>query len=268
MDIRSLCTDSNGLSTEDLELKAFLEERLRYYTKHHFLEDDPVQVVHELSEAEDKVIGGFLTALICWGSRSSIVKAARQFLSWMDWKPKAFLLHASEKELQKMKAFYYRTFSKEDSFWFIKRLSQLYRQGGSLTALFRKGFEQGGVIQAIITVREWFLEDKSLPRVIKHFPHPEMGSTCKRWFLFFRWMSRKDAIDVGVWHSWLPPSELIIPLDLHVGRAARYLGILKRKTNDLKAAMLLTCYLRRLCPEDPVRYDIPLFCLSFYEGFH
>jgi hypothetical protein len=50
-------------------------------------------------------------------------------------------------------------------------------------------------------------------------------------------------------------------LDLHVGRAARRLGLLDpaRKANDRKAAFALTGELREFCPEDPVRYDLALF---------
>ncbi|MDR0732048.1 MAG: DUF2400 domain-containing protein, partial [Treponema sp.] len=63
-----------------------------------------------------------------------------------------------------------------------------------------------------------------------------------------------------LWKS-ISPAALYIPLDLHVGRAARQLGLLDpaRKANDRKAAVALTGRLREFCPEDPVRYDLALF---------
>jgi uncharacterized protein (TIGR02757 family) len=67
-------------------------------------------------------------------------------------------------------------------------------------------------------------------------------------------------VDLGLWKS-ISPSALCIPLDLHVGRAARLIGLLDggRKANDRKAVTALTEKLRRFCPEDPVKYDLALF---------
>jgi uncharacterized protein (TIGR02757 family) len=72
---------------------------------------------------------------------------------------------------------------------------------------------------------------------------------------------------MGLWKS-VSPASLYIPLDLHVGRTARRLGLLDpaRKTNDRKAALALTERLRELCPEDPARYDLALFGWGMEEG--
>ena len=72
-------------------------------------------------------------------------------------------------------------------------------------------------------------------------------------------MVRCDGIvDLGIWKR-IPPSVLSIPLDVHVGRVARHLGILSRRGNDRRAVEELDAFLRRLDPEDPVRYDFALF---------
>ena len=55
------------------------------------------------------------------------------------------------------------------------------------------------------------------------------------------------------------PSQLMIPVDVHVARTARLLGLVTRKQNDRRTVEELTSRLRELCPEDPIRYDFALF---------
>jgi uncharacterized protein (TIGR02757 family) len=72
---------------------------------------------------------------------------------------------------------------------------------------------------------------------------------------------RPGPVDLGLWKS-IAPSELFIPLDLHVGRTARSLGLLHRKSNDKKAVIALTERLRRYDPQDPAKYDLALFSMG------
>ena len=86
--------------------------------------------------------------------------------------------------------------------------------------------------------------------------------------MFLRWMVRQDqaGVDFGIWKS-LSPSQLSCPLDVHSGKVARKLGLLKRKQNDAKALMELDISLRKLDLKDPVKYDFALFGLGVFEGF-
>jgi uncharacterized protein (TIGR02757 family) len=97
----------------------------------------------------------------------------------------------------------------------------------------------------------------------KHIANPgradaATGSACKRINLALRWLVRKGPVDLGLWKS-ISPSSLYIPLDVHVARSARRLGLLKRKSNDKKAVIELSHKLREQCPDDPVKYDFVLF---------
>jgi len=105
-------------------------------------------------------------------------------------------------------------------------------------------------------------------RTRKHISSPAAGSTCKRLNMFLRWMIRKDhtGVDFGIWNS-ITPSELIIPIDVHVARIARTLGILTRPQTDWQAALELTAYCRTLDSKDPVKYDFALFSLGVIEKF-
>ena len=73
-------------------------------------------------------------------------------------------------------------------------------------------------------------------------------------------------VDFGLW-TQLSPSQLSCPLDVHSGNVARKLGLLKRSQNDAKALAELDTSLRRLDPNDPVKYDFALFGLGVFEKF-
>ena len=81
-----------------------------------------------------------------------------------------------------------------------------------------------------------------------------------------RWMVRDDSkgVDFGLWKK-IPASQLVCPIDVHVDRTARQLGLITRKQTDWKTAVELTENLRILDSGDPIKYDFALFGLSI-EG--
>jgi uncharacterized protein (TIGR02757 family) len=121
----------------------------------------------------------------------------------------------------------------------------------------------------LIYFHHYFFSLEEVPaRTKKHIATPEKGSNCKRLDMFLRWMVRKDnyGVDFGIWNT-LQPSQLICPVDVHVARVARRLGLLQRKQTDWNAALELTEQLRMLDPNDPVKYDFALFALGAVERF-
>ncbi|MCH8138832.1 MAG: DUF2400 family protein, partial [Proteobacteria bacterium] len=94
---------------------------------------------------------------------------------------------------------------------------------------------------------------------------PAAGSACKRLNLFLRWMVRRDAVDLGVW-SGLSPSTLVIPLDTHVIRVGRCLGLTRYRSPGWAMATEITASLRRLDPEDPVRFDFSICHLGMMDA--
>ena len=81
--------------------------------------------------------------------------------------------------------------------------------------------------------------------------------------MFLRWMVRQDdkGVDFGIWKK-IKPSQLLIPLDVHVDRIARRLGLLTRKQTDWLAVIELSSKLAGFDPEDPAKYDFALFGLG------
>jgi uncharacterized protein (TIGR02757 family) len=98
---------------------------------------------------------------------------------------------------------------------------------------------------------------RPVPGVGYFFSRPSSGGACKRLNLFLRWVVRRDAVDLGLWSSvW--PAQLIVPLDTHIIRVGRCLGLTRRVSPGWKMAVDITATLRRLAPEDPVRYDFAM----------
>ncbi len=56
----------------------------------------------------------------------------------------------------------------------------------------------------------------------------------------------------------ITPSKLIIPLDTHIARISRCLGLSSRKSPDWKMAKEITESLKILDPKDPLKYDFAL----------
>jgi uncharacterized protein (TIGR02757 family) len=73
-----------------------------------------------------------------------------------------------------------------------------------------------------------------------------------------------DGIDLGLWD--VPASALMIPVDVHVHRLARNLGLTKRSSPSFEVAREITDVLRRFDPADPVKYDFPLCHLGMLQA--
>jgi uncharacterized protein (TIGR02757 family) len=96
-------------------------------------------------------------------------------------------------------------------------------------------------------------------------PDPRKGSAVKRIFLLLRWMARPaDGVDLGLWD--VPTSRLVVPVDTHIHKLSRNLGLTTRKTADYRAAEEITAALARLDPDDPVKYDFSLCHLGMLQA--
>jgi uncharacterized protein (TIGR02757 family) len=74
-------------------------------------------------------------------------------------------------------------------------------------------------------------------------------------------MVRRDGVDVGGWTS-IPPRALVIPLDAHILRISRRVRLTRLRSPGWAMARDITARLRRLDPEDPVKYDFALHRLG------
>lgn len=251
------------------ELKEFLDFKADFYNQASFIETDPISIPHQFSLKEDIEISAFLTATIAWGQRKAIISNAQKLLKLLGNAPYSFVTEADEKHLEKASDFVHRTFNREDTFYFLSSLQNIYRNKGGLQPLFENAFRASGDMKfAINCFRSEFLDIIGNSRTAKHVSDVERGSAGKRLNMFLRWMVRKDdrGVDFGLWNS-IPSSALYLPLDLHSGNVSRKLGLLTRKQDDWKAVAEVTTRLREFDPDDPVKYDFALFGLGVFEKF-
>lgn len=250
------------------ELKEFLDFKANQYNNKLFIETDPISVPHAFSLKEDIEIAGFLTALISWGNRKSIINNAFRMMRLMDEAPYDFVVNHKKKDLKALSGFVHRTFCGDDLVFLVTALKKIYVDHKGMESVFTLRATSDSVIAAIQHLRDIIMQIPHNKRAEKHIADPERGSAAKRLHMFLRWMVRRDkaGVDFGIWKT-IPPSALSCPLDVHSGRVARKLGLLCRKQNDARAVIELDTSLRLLDNADPVKYDFALFGLGVFEGF-
>ncbi len=206
-------------------------------------------------------------ALICalfgYGNAALIVK----FLDSLDFS----LLGASEEQITAaLSSRYYRFQKAPDVIALFIALRRLKNES-SIEEIFVGGYRrEGSILDGL-----WDF----ITRLRSLYPHesygydfltgrvpdkPAAAGTYKRYMMYLRWMVRKDTLDMGLW-SGIDRSDLIMPLDTHTFHVSRRLGLLERKSCDMKAAIELTEKLRKFDPLDPVKYDFALYRLGQEE---
>ena len=249
-----------------LKIKEFLDYKSEKYNNPSFIQEDPIQIPHLFHKKEDIEISGFLTATIAWGNRKSIIKSSKKIVEFFDNKPYDFIMNHNDSDLKKLESFKHRTFNGYDLIQFVKSIKNIYSNHDGLESVFAKNILEERMHNSIHEFKKKFFEIDHLKRTKKHISDPFKGSAAKRINMFLRWMVRDDnkGVDFGIWKK-IKPKYLSCPLDIHSGRIARKIGILKRKQNDHKAVIELDSFLRTLDVNDPVKYDYALFGIGVFE---
>lgn len=250
------------------DLQEHLDELSAKYNNKSFIEDDPISIPHAYSLKQDIEIAGLWTAILAWGQRKTIINKARELFHLMDDAPYDFIVNHRETDRKQFLSFKHRTFQPEDTLYFLHFFQNFYREHSSLETCFFpvKGMSVKEGLSHFR--RKFFGLNAHLKRTEKHVSTPASKSSCKRLNMFLRWMVRTDTnlVDFGLWKQ-ISPAELMIPLDIHVFRVARRLGLLEKDRADWAAVEELTAELRRYDPSDPVKYDFALFNLGVNKEF-
>jgi len=250
-------------------LKEYLDEKVIQFNQSSFIADDPISLPHQFSQPQDIEIIGFWVAILAWGRRTTIINSGKRLIELMDGAPHDFIINHEEKDRERFLDFKHRTFQPLDALYFLEFLQHYYQNHHSLEEAFSQHLspQDPTVEKALIGFRELFFSLPTAPkRTGKHIASPAKKSTCKRLNMFLRWMVRQDeqGVDFGLWKK-IKPSQLLMPLDVHVERIARRLHLLQRKQKDWKTVLQLTDNLRKFDAEDPVRYDYALFGIGVLE---
>lgn len=257
-------------SRKKSDLKSFLDEQVEKFNAPAFIENDPISIPHQFSKLQDIEIIGFWAAMLAWGQRKTIISKAKELVQLMDGSPHDFIVNHQEKDRAAFLDFKHRTFQATDTLYFLEFLQHFYQEHNSLETAFSQHINSLDTHtgNGLAGFHDLFFSLPDFPqRTRKHIATPKRKSSCKRLNMFLRWMVRKDnkGVDFGLWNN-ISPSQLLIPLDVHVDRVARKLGLLERKQTDWLSVLELTENLRALDPTDPVKYDFALFGIGVLTG--
>lgn len=250
------------------DLKRVLNRFYREYDFRERLLHDPIEIPHRYQDPADIEIAGFVAASLAYGKVGLFKPVAEKILSLMGRSPHDFLLHFSvARHARLFHGIRYRFNRSEDIVCMLAMVQRILRTRGSLEKLFTAHFRGeedigaalSGAVEEILSMNASKIcgEDAKSGGLMQFFPSPARGSTCKRHNLFLRWMVRDRDIDFGIWKG-IPKDRLVIPLDTHIMKISRCLGLTTRASAGWKTAVEITRSLRRFDPEDPLKYDFAL----------
>ncbi len=246
-------------------IAAELERLYRHPVRIAWIQKDPIAFPHRYRDPGDIEVVGWLASALAYGGIDLFKPVIEKILVRMGAHPHGYLeTFDPVRERPRFEGISYRFNKSDDLFAFVRLMSRVVRQFGSVGRGVGRLYRQGeGDLQPTLSrfVAELYEMARSdgLSRGLSHLlPRPERGSGCKRWNLYLRWMIRpNDGVDFGLWRD-IPPEKLTVPLDTHLARISRYLGLTRREGRDWKTAREITEQLKRFDPRDPVKYDFVL----------
>ena len=244
---------------------------------------DPVQVVQRYPRLEDREIVGFVASAVAFGRVASVVNSTNAICEVLGKRPAQLLAKFNpDVHGRRLRPLVHRWTRGDDFVALLWILRAFIKEHGSLESAFAAGVaaddvDVGPGIESLSTrarqvdlapaygSRGAALEGPRAPGVFYFFPRPSSGSACKRMNLYLRWMIRRDGVDPGGWTA-VPSSKLVIPLDTHIIRVGRCLKLTRYQSPGWKMAADITASLRKLDPDDPVKYDFSLCHLGMMGG--
>jgi len=256
------------------QIKVVLEKLYKKYNLRELISPDPLQFLYRYSDPADIEITAFLASALAYGRVQQIEKSLNNLLGRMGESPYGFVINFDKNKRQTLKDFKHRFTTGDDISDLLTLLRIIINRCGSIEQYFALGYNPGDstVIPALSQFCNSLLDihaagGKRQPaRGLKYLlVSPDGGSACKRLNLFLRWMVRDDDVDTGLWKS-IDKARLIVPIDVHMGRLCKILGLYDRKTVSLSAAVEITESFAEIEPADPVKYDFALSRIGILEN--
>jgi uncharacterized protein (TIGR02757 family) len=233
---------------------------------------DPIGPVRRYSGAANLELAALVGACLAFGN----AKALRAKVSDAFDRLGPELARAADDELGVFAAlagWKHRVYRGEDVARLVVGARRVQRSHGSLERLLAALLRTHGSLRPALA--EWVRRVREaggldiaarVRRGAAHIlPDPAKTSGCKRLLLYLRWMVRPDdGVDLGVWKT-ISTSVLLVPVDTHLYKLSRNLGFTERSTLTWATTEEVTAALRRLDPEDPVRFDFSLCHLGMLQ---
>ena len=254
------------MKNSKVQIKDVLEKLYDRYNHREFIKPDPLQFVYRYSSREDKEIVAFLAAALAYGRVQQIEKSLTDLLGRMGDCPSEFVQDFDECSREKLSGFKHRFTTGEDVSDLLELLKGVLGENGGIENYFLLGYSKSdeNVISALSKFCDRLLETYAeahggqATRGLKYLlAGPANGSACKRLNLFLRWMVRSDDVDTGLWRR-IDKAKLIVPVDVHMSRLCKILGLHSLKTVSLAMAVKITEAFKEIESADPVKYDFAL----------
>jgi uncharacterized protein (TIGR02757 family) len=246
-----------------------------------YLHTDPIGEVRRFSDPEDQEVAAFLASGLAFGRVDTILTHLQDLWVRLDHAPARTVDRWTARDSRRLRGFTHRWVAGQDLSLVLAAVRRGRRRAGSLRGLFLEGYDpddpdlRSSLSRFVSALRSEVRMGRSrtpvpetrLPRGVRtFFADPARGGACKRLNLFLRWMVREDdGIDLGLLPS-VRTEQLVVPLDTHVSRISRYLGLTTRRTVDWKMAFEVTGGLKQINSRDPVRYDFALSRLGILDS--
>lgn len=267
------------------------------YHKRELLSSDPLEFVYQYSDPWDQEVVAIGAALLAYGNVKQIRASIRKWLeSFAGQSPQSWVRSLGTEEgiaqaLSGLKGWKHRFNKAQDLVTLFRLVERSWREYGTLGAHFTSRLEPshthiGSALESLMAEwGSWAREMGQKKSSSFHFflTSPANGGCCKRWCMFLLWLGRKDELDPGLWTVLTPeprgkyratfkgrfvrPDQLIIPLDVHLGRISQSMALTRRKTTTWKTALEVTESLKQIDPQDPVRFDFALSRLGIVKGW-
>jgi len=236
-------------------MRDLLEKLYDAYNDIQKAEEDPVRFLHDFEDLNAREVVGIIASSLAFGRVSQIIASVGSVVSLLGDDPVGFVMSSSvEYLIANLDGFKHRWVSGKEVAGLLYACKKLLTKYGSFQALYEtcKHTAKDPLVDFALSIRnESFCDISAL------IPDASKNSPCKRLRLFLKWMVRKDNVDPGGWMVE-SPSNLLVPLDVHMWRVGKNLGWIKRQVPDLKAAVELTQAFKAIRPDDPLRYDFAL----------
>jgi uncharacterized protein (TIGR02757 family) len=258
------------------QLKPVLD---RLYTEFNYPDSaaDPIQIVRRYDRADDREVVAFCAASLAFGRVASVLQSIERLMKIMGDRPADYVRRFDPaRDAPAFGGLVHRWTRERDLVALAWIIRQMLDGFGTIEEFFLEGYDASApdLASALdsFSTRAMALDlSRAYGRVPKRpgvgyfFPRPSKGSACKRLNLFLRWMIRHDALDLGVW-TRVPASKLVVPLDTHVIRVGRCLGLTRYQSPGWKMASDITASLAKIDPGDPVKYDFSICHLGMMNA--
>jgi len=256
------------------QIRNVLEKLYKRYNRRELISPDPLQFLYCYSDPADIEITAFLASALAYGRVEQIEKSLNNLLGRMGNSPYEFAKNFDKDKRQTLKDFKHRFTTGDDISDLLTLLRIVVSRHGSIEQYFALGYnsDDKNIIPALSKFCNSLLDmyaagnKGQTARGLKYLlVSPDGGSACKRLNLFLRWMVRDDDVDTGLWKS-IEKTRLIVPIDVHMSRLCKILGLYNRRTASLSAAVEITESFAEIEPDDPVKYDFALSRIGILEN--